>query len=44
MLKAEYYSAPSELDVMIFEKLIPAEHYPRALCSGARHSAPCALV
>jgi transposase len=31
MLKAEYYSAPSELDVMIFEKLIPAEHYLRKL-------------
>jgi transposase len=31
MLKAEYYSAPSELDEMIFEKLIPAEHYLRKL-------------
>ena len=31
MLKAEYYSAPSELDVTIFEKLIPAEHYLRKL-------------
>ena len=31
MLKAEYYSEPSELDMMIFEKLIPAEHYLRKL-------------
>jgi transposase len=31
MLKADYYSAPSELDVMIFEKLIPANHYLRRL-------------
>src|SRR5215813_959411 len=31
MLKAEYYSVPSELDMIIFEKLIPAEHYLRKL-------------
>src|SRR5215468_4652736 len=31
MLRAEYYLEPTELDVMIFEKLIPAEHYLRKL-------------
>jgi transposase len=31
MLKAEYYSIPSELDMVVFEKLIPADHYLRRL-------------
>lgn len=31
MLKADYYVAPTELDQVIFEKLIPAEHYLRRL-------------
>jgi transposase len=29
MLKSEYYIAPTELDLLIFEKLIPADHYLR---------------
>ena len=31
MLKADYYVAPTELDQVIFEKLIPADHYLRRL-------------
>jgi transposase len=31
MLKAEYYSAPTEIDLLVFEKLIPADHYLRRL-------------
>jgi transposase len=31
MLKAEYYSAPTDLDRLIFAKLIPANHYLRRL-------------
>jgi transposase len=31
MLKAEYYREPTELDEVIFAKLIPAEHYLRRL-------------
>ena len=31
MLKAEYYQEPTELDEMIFAKLIPAKHYLRQL-------------
>jgi len=31
MLKAEYYSAPTDIDLRVFEKLIPAEHYLRRL-------------
>jgi len=31
MLKAEYYSAPTDSDVLVFEKLIPADHYLRRL-------------
>jgi len=29
MLKETYYRAPTELDVLIFEKLVPADHYLR---------------
>lgn len=29
MLKAEYYIEPSEIDHLVFEKLIPTEHYLR---------------
>ncbi len=29
MLRASYYVAPTELDLLVFEKLIPAEHYLR---------------
>jgi transposase len=31
MLKADYYSAPSDLDQVIFAKLLPADHYLRRL-------------
>src|SRR6266849_5657904 len=31
MLKADYYSAPTDLDLLVFEKLIPADHYLRRL-------------
>jgi transposase len=31
MLKAEYYSAPTDIDALVFEKLIPADHYLRRL-------------
>ena len=31
MLKAEYYRAPTDIDVLVFEKLIPADHYLRRL-------------
>ena len=31
MLKADYYSAPTDLDLVVFEKLIPADHYLRRL-------------
>jgi len=44
MLKAEYYSAPTELDGVVFEKLIPADHYLRQL-KAAIDFEPCrALV
>jgi transposase len=29
MLKSDYYTEPSELDLQIFEQLVPAEHYLR---------------
>ena len=44
MLKAEYYSAPSELEVRIFEKLIPAEHYLRKLKAAIDFAPVRALV
>ena len=31
MLRAEYYLEPTDLDEMIFAKLIPANHYLRRL-------------
>jgi transposase len=31
MLKAAYYIAPTDLDLLIFEKLLPADHYLRRL-------------
>jgi transposase len=31
MLKAEYYNAPTDIDLLVFAKLIPAEHYLRRL-------------
>jgi transposase len=29
MLKADYYVAPTDIDRLVFEKLIPADHYLR---------------
>lgn len=29
MLKSDYYTEPSELDIQIFEQLVPADHYLR---------------
>jgi transposase len=29
MLKSDYYTEPTELDLVIFEKLVPADHYLR---------------
>src|SRR5262245_44587696 len=44
MLKAEYAVAPTELDLVVFEKLIPADHYLRRL-KAAIDFEPCrALV
>ena len=44
MLRADYYSAPTELDLVVFEKLIPAQHYLRRL-KAAINFEPCrALV
>src|SRR5216683_1586820 len=44
MLKADYYSAPTDLDLLVFEKLIPADHYLRRL-KAAIDFEPCrALV
>jgi transposase len=44
MLKAEYAVAPTELDLVVFEKLIPAGHYLRRL-KAAIDFEPCrALV
>jgi transposase len=31
MLKAEYYHAPTDIDLLVFDKLIPADHYLRRL-------------
>src|SRR5215510_4979112 len=31
MLKAEYVVTPTEMDLVVFEKLIPADHYLRRL-------------
>jgi transposase len=44
MLKAEYYSVPSELDVVVFEKLIPADHYLRRLKAAIDFEPVRALV
>ena len=29
MLKSDYYTEPTEMDELIFEQLVPAEHYLR---------------
>ena len=44
MLRAEYVVRPTEMDLMVFEKLIPADHYLRRL-KAAIDFEPCrALV
>ena len=44
MLKAEYVVTPTERDLVVFEKLIPADHYLRRL-KAAIDFEPCrALV
>jgi len=44
MLKTEYYTAPTEIDLVVFAKLIPADHYLRRL-KAAIDFEPCrALV
>src|SRR2546426_9870313 len=44
MLKAEYVVTPTEMDLVVFEKLIPADHYLRRL-KAAIDFEPCrALV
>lgn len=40
MLRADDYSAPTELDLGVFEKLIPADHYVRRL-KAAINFEPC---
>jgi transposase len=44
MPKADYYSAPSELDELIFKQLIPAEHYLRQLKAAIEFEPLRALV
>ena len=29
MLKENYYTEPTELDILVFDKLVPPEHYLR---------------
>jgi transposase len=44
MLKAAYYRAPTDIDLLVFDKLIPADHYLRRL-KAAIDFEPCrALV
>ena len=44
MLKAEYYIAPTDIELLVFDKLIPADHYLRRL-KAAIDFEPCrALV
>jgi len=44
MLKAEYVIAPTEIDLVVFEKLIPAEHYLRRLKAAVDFERCRALV
>src|SRR5215475_7741312 len=44
MLKADYYSAPTDLDLLVFEKLIPADHYLRRLKAAINFEPFRALV
>ena len=44
MLKAEYYVVPTDLDLQVFEKLIPADHYLRRLKAALNFEPFRALV
>jgi transposase len=44
MLKADYYSAPSDIDRLVFEKLIPVDHYLRRLKAASDFEPFRALV
>src|SRR5437899_1062535 len=44
MLKADYYIAPTDLDLLIFEKLLPADHYLRRLKAAINFAPVRALV
>jgi transposase len=44
MLKADYYIAPTDLDRLIFERLIPADHYLRRLKAAITFEPLRALV
>jgi transposase len=44
MLKADYYVAPTDLDLLVFEKLIPADHYLRRLKAAINFEPVRALV
>ena len=44
MLKAAYYIAPTDLDLLIFEKLLPADHYLRRLKAAIDFEPMRALV
>jgi transposase len=44
MLKTDYYVAPTDLDLLIFEKLIPADHYLRRLKAAINFEPVRALV
>jgi transposase len=44
MLKADYYRAPTDLDLLVFEKLIPADHYLRRLKAAINFEPFRALV
>jgi Transposase DDE domain/Transposase domain (DUF772) len=44
MLKADYASAPTELDLVVFEKLIPPDHYLRRLKAAINFAPFRALV
>src|SRR2546428_1650835 len=44
MLKADYYVAPTDLDLLVFEKLIPADHYLRRLKAAISFEPVRALV
>ena len=44
MLKADYYTAPTDLDRLIFEKLVPADHYLRQVKAAIDFEPMRALV